>query len=123
MPTTIDLESQRMLLGSTPVRKIYQGANLIGARIAELFANGEQGVWYDPSDLSTLFQDAAGTIPVTGVEQPVGIMLDKSRPIGPNLAPSTGSLSGWTLAQNGGSVTVVNGGLFLNTTGTGTVAA
>lgn len=46
--------------------------------IAALFANGEKGAWYDPSDLSTLFQDAAGTIPVTGVEQPVGLMRDKS---------------------------------------------
>ena len=64
MPTTIDIESQRMLLGTTPVRKIYQGQNLIGMRIAELFANGEQGVWYDPSDFSTLFQDAAGATPV-----------------------------------------------------------
>jgi hypothetical protein len=43
-----------------------------------LFANGEQGVWYDPSDFSTLFQDAAGTIPVTAVEQPVGRINDKS---------------------------------------------
>jgi len=43
-----------------------------------LFAAGEQGFWYDPSDLSTLFQDAAGTVPVTSVEQPVGRMLDKS---------------------------------------------
>ena len=123
MPTTIDLESQRMLLGTTPVRKIYQGTNLLGARIAELFAGSVPGVWYDPSDLSTLFQDAAGIVPVTGVEQPVGLMLVKSRSLGPNLAPSTGSLSGWTLTQTGGSVTVVDGGLFLNTTGTGTVAA
>lgn len=43
-----------------------------------LFASGEQGVWYDPSDLSTLFQDAAGTIPVTAAGQPVGMMRDKS---------------------------------------------
>lgn len=43
-----------------------------------LFAAGEQGAWYDPSDLSTLFQDAAGTIPVTAAGQPVGRMLDKS---------------------------------------------
>lgn len=43
-----------------------------------LFSAGEQGVWYDPSDLSTLFQDAAGTIPVTAAEQPVGLMRDKS---------------------------------------------
>lgn len=43
-----------------------------------LFKSGEQGVWYDPSDLSTLFQDSAGTTPVTASEQPVGRMLDKS---------------------------------------------
>lgn len=35
-------------------------------------------VWYDPSDLSTLFQDSAGTVPVTVPGQPVGRMLDKS---------------------------------------------
>jgi hypothetical protein len=46
--------------------------------IRALFKNGEQGVWYDPSDLSTLFQDAAGTTPVTAMGQPVGLMLDKS---------------------------------------------
>lgn len=44
----------------------------------QLFRAGEVGIWYDPSDLSTLFQDAAGTTPVTDVEQPVGLMLDKS---------------------------------------------
>jgi hypothetical protein len=43
-----------------------------------LFAAGEQGAWYDPPDLTTLFQDSAGTIPVTAVEQPVGLILDKS---------------------------------------------
>ena len=43
-----------------------------------LFANGENGAWYDPSDLTTLFQDAAGTIPVTTDGDPVGLMLDKS---------------------------------------------
>lgn len=45
---------------------------------SSLFANNEPGVWYDPSDLSTLFQDSAGTTPVTAVEQPVGLMLDES---------------------------------------------
>ncbi len=54
---------------------------------ASLFANNEPGVWYDPSDFSTLYQDAAGTVPVTGVEQPVGLMLDKSKGLvlGPEL--------------------------------------
>lgn len=45
---------------------------------AQLFAAGEQGAWYDPSDFSTMFQDSAGTTPVTAVEQPVGLILDKS---------------------------------------------
>ena len=46
--------------------------------IQKMFSNGEQGFFYDPNDLSTLYQDAAGTIPVTSVGQPVGLMLDKS---------------------------------------------
>jgi hypothetical protein len=45
---------------------------------ASLFRNSEQGLWYDPSDFSTMFQDSAGTTPVTAVEQPVGLILDKS---------------------------------------------
>lgn len=43
-----------------------------------LFASGEKGVWFDANDISTLFQDAAGTIPVTAVGQKVGKWLDKS---------------------------------------------
>lgn len=46
---------------------------------ASLFVNGEQGAWYDPSDYTTLFQDSAGTTPVTAVEQAVGLVLDKSK--------------------------------------------
>jgi hypothetical protein len=45
---------------------------------ASLFANGEQGWWYDPSNFATLFQDSAGTTPVTAMEQPVGLQLDLS---------------------------------------------
>ena len=43
-----------------------------------LFAASEVGVWYDPSDLTTMFQDSAGTTPVTADGQPVGKILDKS---------------------------------------------
>ena len=43
-----------------------------------LFAAGEQGIWLDPSDFSTLYQDSTGTTPVTAVGQPVGKILDKS---------------------------------------------
>lgn len=45
---------------------------------ARLFEAGEIGLWLDPSDISTMFQDAGGTTPVTAVGQPVGRILDKS---------------------------------------------
>lgn len=56
------------------------GPNYGGGGFAplRLFALGEQGAWYDPSDLTTLYQDSAGTTPVTAHGQPVGLMLDKS---------------------------------------------
>lgn len=44
----------------------------------ELFYGSVPGAWYDPTDLSTMFQDSTGTTPVTAVEQPVGRILDKS---------------------------------------------
>lgn len=68
---------------------------------ASLFAASEPGVWYDPSDLTTLFQDNAGTTPVTAPGQTVGLMLDKSQGLvlGPELVTNgtfdTG-ITGWT---------------------------
>ena len=47
-----------------------------------LFLGGAQGAWYDPSDNSTMFQDAAGTTAVTAVEQVVGLILDKRNGLG-----------------------------------------
>ena len=65
---------------SRPVsRSILAGqSNTLASIIKSLFANNEQGFAYDPNDLTTMFQDAAGTIPVTAVGQPVGLMQDKS---------------------------------------------
>lgn len=67
---------------------------------AVLFAAGEQGGWYDPSDISTLFQDTAGTVPVTAAGQDVGLLLDKSQglALGPELVTNGGftSATGWT---------------------------
>jgi hypothetical protein len=45
---------------------------------ANLFLSSEKGAWFDANDLSTLFQDSAGTTPVTAVGQKVGKWLDKS---------------------------------------------
>lgn len=54
------------------------GATDPDAVIKALFAASEVGVWYDPSDLTTMFQDRAGTTPVTADGQTVGKILDKS---------------------------------------------
>lgn len=43
-----------------------------------LFSAGQYGIWIDPSDLGTLYQDSAGTVPVTAAGQPVKLALDKS---------------------------------------------
>lgn len=66
---------------------------------ARAIAAANNGALFDPSDLSTLYQDAAGTTPVTAVEQPVGLMLDKSQ----------GLMLGPELWSNPSSVSVTNG--------------
>lgn len=64
-----------------------------------LFTGGAKGVIYDPSDLSTLFQDAAGTIPAN-IGDPVGLMKDKSGN-GLHMQQATAGARP-TLAQSGG---------------------
>nr|DAL11090.1 MAG TPA_asm: hypothetical protein [Bacteriophage sp.] len=63
---------------------------------ASLFAASEPGVWYDPSDLTTLFQDTAGTTPVTAAGQSVALVLDKSKGLafGSELASGSWANSG-----------------------------
>jgi hypothetical protein len=71
----------KLYLGSTPINKAYLGATVVFSSAfdpASLFAGGIAGAWYGPSDIDTLFQDSAGTTPVTTAGQPVGLMLDKS---------------------------------------------
>ena len=58
--------------------QVYISSGAASWTPADLFLGGEQGVWYDPSDMSTMFQDSAGTTPVTAAGQPVGLILDKS---------------------------------------------
>lgn len=81
---------------------------------AALFAAGEPGAWYDPSDFSTLFQDSVGTTPVTAVAQQVGLMLDKSQGLvlGPELVTNgtfDTNLNGWT--QQAGSISWTANGI------------
>lgn len=101
------------------------GATVIGGKkpsfnleILKLFANGEQGFWYDPSDMGTMFQDTAGTTAVNAVGQPLGLVLDKSKGmvLGPEnvINGSLATLTGWeTPATAPASVTLVAGGVRL----------
>ena len=95
-----------------------------------LFASGEQGVWYDPSDITTMFQDSAGTTPVTAVEQPVGLLLDKSKGLvlgselvtnGTFNTDTAGpTVTGWTTNPVGLSTASVFSGKFIVATSSGT---
>lgn len=63
------------------LKKIFEELNLPDPEPdppSQIFSAGEQGYWLDPSDFSTMFQDSAGTTPVTATGQPVGRILDKS---------------------------------------------
>jgi hypothetical protein len=83
-----------------------------------LFTTNEPGVWYDPSDLSTMFQDRAGTTPVTAPGQSVGLRLDKSQGLvlGPELVTNgtfDTDTTGWTgrsatLSASDGRLTVTS---------------
>jgi len=88
-----------------------------------LFALAEPGVWYDPSDLTTLFTDTAGTTPVTTPGNTVALMLDKSKglELGAELvtngtfpADTAGpTVTGWT-AKDGAALSVSSGQLVVN---------
>lgn len=63
-------------VGRPVTRSVLAGQlNNLTQIIKSLFGLGEQGFAYDPNDLSTLYQDATGIIPVTAV----GLMMDKSK--------------------------------------------
>ena len=53
-------------------------ANGGGFSPASIFTGSVRGGWWDPSDFSTMFQDAAGTVPVTAAGQRVQMIKDKS---------------------------------------------
>jgi len=87
------------------------GGKLAAWSPLELFAASEEGAWYDISDLTTLYQDAAGTTPVTGAGDPVGLVLDAKGVIGDDVLGATDSTD-WTayasntVADDGDSVLI-----------------
>jgi hypothetical protein len=80
--------------------------------VLSLFASGEQGVLLEPWDTTTMFQDAAGTIPVTDYGQAVGLRLDKRKGLvlGPELITNGGFDTDTDWTKNAG-VTVSGGEL------------
>ena len=72
-PTDVKAKLQAALYYA---RKERKKKNLFDPSL--LFNIDSKGAWYDPSDIKTLFQDSAGSTPVTALGQPVGRMLDKS---------------------------------------------
>jgi len=73
-----------LYLGTTSIVSAYLGSTQVfGGASAftplSLFSGGSQGIWLDPSDLSTMFSDRAGTTPVTAPGTVVGLRLDKSK--------------------------------------------
>ena len=96
-------------------------AKAVGFTPRSLFASGAQGAWYDPSDYTTLFEDSAGTIPITTpLEKPVGLMLDKSKGLvlGSELVTNgdfSNGTTGW--AAGSSTISVVGGQLQVQNSG------
>lgn len=105
---------------------LTKGRSPFGARRgaftpASLFRNGEVGLWDDPSDITTLFQDAAGTTAVAAAADPTGLVLDKSKGLvqGSELVANgdfASDTTGWTIngatrgtaVSSGGRVVITN---------------
>lgn len=86
-------------------------------------------MWYDPSDLSTMFQDRNGSVPVTAPGQLVGVQLDKGKSLarGPELVVNgnfAAGLASWAPGNDAGGSTTVDGGAanLINATGTARLA-
>ena len=82
-----------------------------------LFASGEAGVWYDPSDLTTMFQDYTSAAPAV-IGQPVGTILDKSKDLAQGAEEITNGdfsngLTGWVTSDD---VSIVSGSVHLANT-------
>jgi hypothetical protein len=76
------------------------GVKSLAQQIAALFANDEEGAWYDPSDLSTLYTEWEGTLTTqSSIGGVVGTMLDKRKGLvqGPDMR------DGFEVRKNSGS--------------------
>ncbi|MHA3059913.1 hypothetical protein ACX1N5_04095 [Acinetobacter sp. ANC 4636] len=103
------------------ITQLGGGTVSLNQLITQLFANSEQGFTQTPSDLTTLYQDALGTTPVTAAGQTLGLVLDKSKGLvlGSELVTNgdfSNGTTGWTPTNVTQSAT--NQKLTLTSTGT-----
>lgn len=71
--------------------------------------------WYDPSDLSTMWQSSKGDYPVAAAGDPVGLMLDKSQGLRRVDTPVEfvyGNDNDWTVDEEAGTYTRTDGSGF-----------
>jgi hypothetical protein len=54
---------------------LWSGLTLAG-KIRKLFSASQPGAWHDYSLIKQQYQDSTGTVPITAVEQPLGLVLD-----------------------------------------------
>ncbi|WP_170351975.1 phage head spike fiber domain-containing protein [Ruegeria atlantica] len=73
--------------------------------------NLNPSLWLDPADMRSLFQNWAGTMPILGPGQPVGLMLDKSNDLkpGPDAVTDGGLNDGEAHWNTNGDATISNG--------------
>lgn len=73
------------------------------------FTASEPGIWLDPSDITTLYQDTAGMAPVTTPGQSVALALDKSKGL---VLGTPFTVSSWTNSASPWDVFASTGGSF-----------
>lgn len=63
---------------TTEYREVVHPVLQVDDRIKSIFDSGSSGLWYDPNDFSTMFQDVDMKIPITSVGQSVSVIVSKN---------------------------------------------
>lgn len=86
------------------------------ASMLDLFTSANSGLWYDFRDTNYLYQDSAGTVPVTSAGQPVGRVVDKTGNGNDAIQPQNAKRPVYSIRPNVGVRNLARGsGAFTNT--------
>ena len=100
-------------MNKNAIRRRRRGSG--GSLSGVLFSASEPGFTFEPWDITTLYQDRAGTTPVTAAGQSVGLRLSKDQGLrqGPELVTNgdfSAGTTGWTVTAPGTNTVTVSGG-------------